>query len=31
VWAEAEIHLGLRPVHRRVWAKQGARPGLPTT
>ena len=29
VWAEAEIRLGLRPVHRRVWAKQGARPIAP--
>ena len=26
VWAEDETRLGLLPVHRRVWAKQGERP-----
>ena len=29
VWAEDETRLGLLPVHRRVWAKQGMRPIAP--
>ena len=29
VWAEDETRLGLLPVHRRVWAKQGERPIAP--
>ena len=26
IWAEDETRIGLLPVHRRVWAKQGERP-----
>lgn len=29
VWAEDEARVGLLPVHRRVWAKQGERPTVP--
>lgn len=29
IWAEDETRLGLLPVHRRVWAKQGERPIAP--
>ena len=29
IWAEDETCLGLFPVHRRVWAKQGERPIAP--